>query len=130
LVVPEEVLIDWAAAVGASMFIMLTLASRPLDALLSKRVFVWLGRTSYSLYLAHLVVLLAVVHLLTAWVPLGVAVVPALVIAFVVAGLTHRLVEVPSIQLGRWLAVRVKGTTEPRASNARPVPASVAAGQS
>jgi peptidoglycan/LPS O-acetylase OafA/YrhL len=67
----------------------------------------WLGRVSYSLYLIHLPVLLAVFHsfpgnsyLLNACLSIA--------LALVSAELMHRVVEVPSMAAGRILAAKME----------------------
>jgi len=82
-------------------------------------VFTWLGRISYSLYLLHVIVLVALPHvvpdvgthglLFRAAVGVG-----YLVVALGTAWLAYRMVELPGQRLGRRLAARL----EPR-----PVPA-------
>ncbi|HEY1412478.1 MAG TPA: hypothetical protein VGF36_10065, partial [Rhodopila sp.] len=67
-----------------------------------------LGRRSYSLYLTHLLVLLAAVHLLFGHAPLPIIVGGAWVVCLPVAALFHRLIEVPSDQCGRNLARRLR----------------------
>ncbi|HEV2776906.1 MAG TPA: acyltransferase [Solirubrobacteraceae bacterium] len=93
-----------AVTLGATLIILLVQRpGRSRDALLS-RVPQFLGRISYSLYLVHLPVLLAVVHLL------GGAVEPVLllplvwVLSIVLADISQRFVERPAQGVGRRLA--------------------------
>ena len=95
---------DITFGLGSALMIALALGSPAWSRTLQSRPLLWLGRVSYSLYLTHNVVLLAVVHLLY---PLldGAALVAAVVLAsLIVAEASYRLVEAPSIRLGRYLS--------------------------
>jgi peptidoglycan/LPS O-acetylase OafA/YrhL len=70
--------------------------------ILSLRFCVWLGRISYSLYLLHGVVLLAIWHFTGNGL---VAVALFIPISLVAAALSYRIAEVPSIQVG-WKIAR------------------------
>ncbi len=97
---------DAAFGLGAALMIALALGSPAWSRGLQRRPLLWLGRISYSLYLTHNIVLLAVVH---AFHPMldGPALVALVVVAsLLVADLGYRLVEAPSIRLGRRLAGR------------------------
>ena len=94
---------DLLYAFGAAVVIALT-ASQPWvgEALLFKPI-AWLGRVSFSLYLIHLVVVTAIVHLVyvnLGWSPhpvvLGAVILTAPLIA---AEIFHRLVEAPARDL-------------------------------
>ena len=62
-----------------------------------------LGRISYSLYLVHAIVLLALVHLFYGRLPLAVALIALWPLSLGLATLGERYVEQPSIALGRRL---------------------------
>ena len=102
--VPPRLLLGLPCAAGAALLVALTLASPPISGLLDVRPARWLGRVSYALYLIHLPVLLATLHLLHGAAPLPVLLVLAIVLALAAAELLHRLVETPAIALGRHLA--------------------------
>lgn len=63
----------------------------------------WLGRTSYSVYLWHLPVLVAVLHL-AGHLPGGLLLGPALLLTGVVAHLSYSFVELPGMRFGARLA--------------------------
>jgi peptidoglycan/LPS O-acetylase OafA/YrhL len=73
---------------------------------LSARLCLWLGDISYSLYLIHMPVLLALVYLFYEKVPLGPMIALTLPAMLVAAQLMHHLIELPSMALGRRLAQR------------------------
>lgn len=92
----------WGA--GAVTLLVMTIGSPRADRLLSIPPCVWLGRVSYSLYLIHVPLLTAAIHLAHGWLPLPLTVACVIPLALACAGLMYRLVEQPSIQLGRRLA--------------------------
>ena len=94
---------DFIWGAGAVILLVMTIGSPRADRLLSVPPCVWLGRVSYSLYLIHVPLLAAAIHLAHGWLPLPLTVVCVIPLALAGAGLMHRLVEQPSIQLGRHL---------------------------
>jgi peptidoglycan/LPS O-acetylase OafA/YrhL len=66
----------------------------------------WLGKISYSLYLVHFVVLFALLYTLQRRVPNWGIVVMSVPMSLLFAALFHRLVEAPSLDLGRKLERR------------------------
>ena len=68
---------------------------------LQRRPLGWLGRVSFSLYLIHLPVLLAFVHLLHGMLPVAVIALVALPATLGAAGLIERWVERPALKLSR-----------------------------
>ena len=98
---------DWAVTAGVSVFIICALASAKASRLLHARPLLFLGRISYSLYLYHAIVLLAALHLFFGHLPLPVIYALSLVTSLTVATVMYRLVEVPSIEIGRrWSSPR------------------------
>jgi peptidoglycan/LPS O-acetylase OafA/YrhL len=95
---------------------------RPIAAALINQATAWLGRISYSVYINHFAVLLALrfadkrLHILDGVpTPLGLfmMVLAALAISLPVSLLTRRLVEAPGIDLGHRLAVRLENRSLP-----------------
>jgi peptidoglycan/LPS O-acetylase OafA/YrhL len=104
-------LVAWTAAYALFCAGVL-LRDRPLP-----RVLPFLGRISYSAYLMHALVLLAVPAL--PWPVLTAAIWVASTV--IVATLTHRLVELPAVRLGRALGdhrYRTSAPTVPPGSEA------------
>ena len=96
-------------AVGSFLLLNLCLNSDTARALLRHQTLQWLGRISYSLYLTHLVVLLAVVYTLYGVVPMWMILLLVLVLSLVVATIFHHAVEMPSARLGKRMAGRPAG---------------------
>lgn len=95
---------DWAVAAGVSVFIICALGSASASRLLRARPLLFLGKISYSLYLYHAIVLLAALHLFFGHLALPVIYALSLATTLLVSPLMYRLVEVPSIAIGRKLA--------------------------
>ena len=73
----------------------------------------YLGRISYSLYLLHVVVLIAVIHLMHGLLPVPLLILLGIMLSIVLADLSQRYVEVWTTKLG-WLLARrlVEGKTQ------------------
>jgi peptidoglycan/LPS O-acetylase OafA/YrhL len=99
---------DWGTALGAVGIIVSVLYSRRINTLFRLPVPVFLGRISYSLYLVHIPVLLAMAFFLQRRFPLRAALMLPLysIVALVVAYLFCILVEEPFTRLGRVLKSR------------------------
>jgi peptidoglycan/LPS O-acetylase OafA/YrhL len=98
---------DYVTALGASAFIVFAFASAAASRMLTSAPVRWLGRISYSLYLLHAIVLLAMFHLLFGRIPLWALWAATLAAAILLAAVSYRLLEQPSIALGHRLAARV-----------------------
>ena len=108
---------------GAVLLLAVVVGSPASDRVLSAPPLVWLGKVSYSLYLIHVPLLVAAVHLTYGRLPLGVTIPAVIAASLLIAELMHRFVELPSIRLGRVLA----GLRRP--GGALPLPVRVAAGR-
>ena len=97
---------DGLTATGVTLFIIFALSASHFSAWLGSRPLVFLGKTSYSIYLYHAVILLSLVHLLYGKVPLGLLWLGTGLLTLGVATLSYHLIEVPSIRLGK--AVRLE----------------------
>lgn len=99
----DSIAADFVVAIGAAGFIWLALCAPKIGRALNIPLALMIGRCSYSLYLIHVVVLLTMIHGLGLVLPWWAIVVPFPLVAMACALVMWRLVEVPSIQLGRWL---------------------------
>ncbi len=100
---------------GFAALLIVALCLDPgLDAALSHGFANWLGKISYSLYLVHLLVLLTLVHLFFGKMPLPYILLSTVLLSALLAELTHRAIEKPSMDLGRRLALRL--TVKPKAT--------------
>ena len=102
---------DMANGLGAVLAIALALGSPWLARALQQRVLRWLGRVSYSLYVVHVPVLAAFLYSLGGPLSLGWAVV-AVAASLLAAELLYRLVERPSIAVGRAVSRRFRPAAE------------------
>ncbi len=103
---------DLAWVAGAVLLIALALSSPSASRVLARRPLAWLGRVSYSLYLIHLPILLAVVHLGYAHWPLSLLLPLYVLLSLLGAEVLYRLVEAPCQRLGHRLAQWFRGRRE------------------
>ena len=97
---------DIANGVGAVLLIAMVLTSPTAERFLTVRPALWLGAISYSLYLVHVPVLMAMVHVLEGPLPLVAILVLVPLASLVIAQAFHLLVEHPLTELGRLLGLR------------------------
>jgi len=95
-------------AVGSFLLLNLCLHSERARALLRNPALQWLGRVSYSLYLTHLVVLLALVYTLYNLLPMWLILLLVLTVSLVTAEIFNRWIEMPSARLGKHMAGRLR----------------------
>jgi peptidoglycan/LPS O-acetylase OafA/YrhL len=101
---------------GAVLLLMLVVGSPAADRMLSARPLVWLGKVSYSLYLIHVPLLIAAIHVTYGRLPLWITIAAVIPASLACAELMHRFVERPSIRLGRVLCgMRRHGAASPAA---------------
>jgi peptidoglycan/LPS O-acetylase OafA/YrhL len=98
---------DLMTTIGATMFIVLALSSERAGNFLSLRSIAFLGRISYSLYLLHALVILALVKWLYGSIPTGLVLGLALVVSVTAAWVSYVAIERPSMSVGRSLANRI-----------------------
>jgi len=125
-----SVIRDWSDTVVAAMLITAIVASGRVRRLMRTRVLVWLGKISYSLYLFQLVVILALVNLLHGHVPLPTILTLAAGLSILVAWIGYRIVELPSIAIGRHLSRRWRRDSVDAVEGARNSEPAVEIGQS
>jgi peptidoglycan/LPS O-acetylase OafA/YrhL len=98
--------------IGAAGLVLCAIVFRPTRTGLSARVPRWLGRVSFSLYLTHLPILVALVYLFgdRNW---GLVALVGIPVSLVVAYLFYRFVEAPSHQFAR----RIGSVASPLSGN-------------
>ncbi|AEI39904.1 acyltransferase family protein [Paenibacillus mucilaginosus] len=101
--------------IGCCILILAAMAKGAFSRLLRHPVLHFFGKISYSLYLLHLIVLIASVRwlhgALPVWLILGIAAIGSIALA----ALSYYAVEVPSIKIGQKWAARISGTGKPAA---------------
>lgn len=107
---------DWPITIGAALVLLVATSSDAIAAMLHRRVFQYLGRISYSLYLMHPIVLLATLHVSYGRIPLSVLLLAAFALTFPFADLANRTIERPAATLGRKAAA---GMSPRRAQRSR-----------
>jgi peptidoglycan/LPS O-acetylase OafA/YrhL len=96
-------LFDWLVAVGAVMLIVFAINNRFFHSFLTSRALHYLGERSYSLYLIHGTILFALIHTLFGRLRLDLLLLLYLAITLAVTEIFYRLIERPSMLLGRRL---------------------------
>ena len=97
---------DAISGVGAAMFIILAIGNSRLERILCRPYLLYLGRISYSLYLVHAIVLLLAVYSLKNVLTLPYIIIMIPFLSLLVAHYFYKLVELPSINLGKTIAKR------------------------
>jgi len=92
---------EFAALAGAAVFLTAAIASRRWAQALQAKPVLFLGRVSYSLYLYHFVILLAVVWTVPAGTPIVLIWMLVVAISLAVAAAAYRWVELPAIGWGK-----------------------------
>jgi peptidoglycan/LPS O-acetylase OafA/YrhL len=103
---------DLAYALGATLLVALCLSSTGVKRVLRLSGLVALGRISYSLYLVHLIIILALVHELHDKVSTYVILAIAIVLSLLVASATYHLLEAPCNQIGKRIARRLSSAPD------------------
>ncbi|WP_035347955.1 acyltransferase family protein [Edaphobacter aggregans] len=103
------------SAVGGLATICAALYNRELSSFLKTRALQFLGRVSYSLYLLHVTVLYTTFHLFYGLLPKTIIFVIYMAGNLVLATISYKLIEQPSMELGRRLTR--KSITVPKESS-------------
>lgn len=114
----EMILLDWPLVLGAALLLVAAAFEPALARNLARAPLLYLGRVSYSLYLFHPIVLLAVLHAGNGRLDIGWLLAAALVGSFVVADLAYRLIERPAARAARHAGQRVQAATGARVPSA------------
>jgi peptidoglycan/LPS O-acetylase OafA/YrhL len=103
----STIIIDFGTAAGVFFFISLLLGTQ--KSFMNTPFMLWLGKISYSVYLIHPIILLTLVHSLGEQVSPVALIIAVPVLALLVGDVYYRLVESPSITIGKLLTSRGKG---------------------
>ncbi|PLR90765.1 acyltransferase family protein [Bacillus sp. T33-2] len=95
--------IDFLISIGVLVLFTFSLNWAPFTKVLTNRVFIYLGKISYSVYLVHPIILLFFVYATKNILPLNSLIFFVLLLSLSVASLMYKYVEKPSISLGRWM---------------------------
>jgi len=98
---------DATIGLGAALIIAAALSNRSASSLFRARPLLWLGKVSYSLYLVHLPLFLAIIYAFHGYASIEVLAALFPIVALMAASLMYFLVERPAIRLGRKLAKAV-----------------------
>lgn len=93
---------DWITMIGGSIIIVLAIAEPKMKQILLKKPLLFLGKTSYSIYLIHLVVFLSIISQFNL-IPIWAQLILGFSITLLVSKFMYDFIEVPSIKLGRKL---------------------------
>lgn len=99
---------DWVAGIGVALLFIVILNSIKLSNFLSRGIFVWIGKVSYSLYLVHVLVIMLCARYLGQVIPLKLSLLIAPLLALPVAYISFRYIEKPAMEIGRRLSARFK----------------------
>lgn len=94
---------DWVLSLGSCIFIIIAFSSNTANRVLLTKPIRYLGKTSYSIYLWHEMILFGLVYTLHDIFPLWMIWVITLILTLAAAGLSYKLIELPFIRLGRYL---------------------------
>ena len=105
--IPQD-LFDWPVAAGAIAIIVFAINNSSFHKFLTSPTIHYLGERSYTLYLIHGTVLFTLIHTLMGKVRLDLLLLLYLVVTFIVTEIFYRLIERPSMLLGRRLTAPAK----------------------
>jgi peptidoglycan/LPS O-acetylase OafA/YrhL len=98
------VIYDYMVTGASGIFIIYAIGSIRLSNLLLKKPMIFLGKISYSLYLIHLIVLFSFMYLFYGIIPNELIYLLIVFVSLLLATLSWRFIENPSIALGKKLA--------------------------
>ena len=100
--------LDLLTGLGSALLIVSGVCIEFISKVLSHSWIVRLGEISYSLYLVHTIILLAMVYLFYQWIPIYVILVFVPIVAIFISVYFYRFIEYPTINLGRKIGVGFK----------------------
>ncbi|MDN7241683.1 acyltransferase [Planococcus sp. N028] len=98
---------EWFIAVGSCIFIIASIGMPSVSAFLSLKISEFFGKISYSLYLYHVPILVALLYVFHGKLSLWAIFVIGLILTVVVSYLSWKYVENNAITMGRYIAKKV-----------------------
>jgi peptidoglycan/LPS O-acetylase OafA/YrhL len=96
---------DWAISAGVVLIIISVLGTERISKMLHKRAFVLCGDLSYSIYLYHLIILIALTNSFYGVINIYWIYALTLILTFIISGLSWKFIEKPSMNLGKKLSI-------------------------
>ncbi|CAM3863784.1 acyltransferase family protein [Bacillus paramycoides] len=97
---------DYAVAISACLFVILSLSVSTLSSLLHNKYLLYLGKISYSLYLYHTISLFSLIYMLHETVPLPIVLIMSLIMSFILATISYVFVEKFAFRVGKYVTKR------------------------
>ena len=94
---------DYAVAISACLFVILSLSVSTLSSLLRNKYLLYLGKISYSLYLYHIISLFSLVYMLHEIFPLPIVLILSLILSFILAIISYLFVEKFAFRIGKYI---------------------------
>lgn len=104
----DRILREQIIAIGVIGFVIIALSSRRIGNALRTPIPLFLGNISYSLYLYHMVIFLALMHGFMGVIPLPYLLILSFVVSMAVAYIGWNMIEKPTIAIGKRVAARLQ----------------------
>jgi peptidoglycan/LPS O-acetylase OafA/YrhL len=104
----DRILREQIIAIGVIGFVVIALSSKRIGNALQTPIPLFLGNISYSLYLYHMVIFLALMHAFTGVIPLPYLLFLSFVVSMVVAYFGWLMIEKPTMALGKRIGDRLQ----------------------
>lgn len=103
----RTVIDTWFVSLGSCVLVIYATSYNYLTQILRNKIFSYLGKISYSLYLTHIPVLFSSVHLLHGVLNMVLICLIAIILTIIISSLIYLMVEKPSVLLGKILVNQV-----------------------
>jgi peptidoglycan/LPS O-acetylase OafA/YrhL len=102
-----SILSDWIVSAGAMIFIFFAINSRILSSVLLLRPLNFIGKISYSVYLYHLIILIAFMQLFYGSIPVVIIWLFTIILTLCLSTISYYFVESPFMRMGKKLALQL-----------------------
>jgi peptidoglycan/LPS O-acetylase OafA/YrhL len=109
----NPLLIDWAATVGVSILLIISLSSEMASKILLIKPLQFLGKISFSLYLYHIPILLSLIYILYGKLPLLIIAIAAIILTILISNVAWLVIEKPSIRIANYFSRKVTSQVTP-----------------